>query len=615
MSTKESLSFDPYHRWLGISPKDRPANHYRLLGVDVFESDLDVIESAADRQMTHVRSFQTGQHAKLTQQILNELSTAKVCLLNKEKKSTYDKQLRAELASQFALSSTLPAATLPVAPAPQMAVAPQLPAQVQQPLSPSVSMPNTQTPAVAIKPTQRALSHGDDGPVWARPQVWIPAAAVVGGFVIILAAVIVFRPSNNTDDQAAESEENNVEVPMHEGEHLTEPAHGDSVTGNSSNATRQVDSPPPSAEVGADVEVARMKMVSFGIPQKLPESPSTAYGFDWITKPKSADVKDGVLEFTVKKDGLVYLVTSTKYEGNRSGGWWEERVTSRQLVEQGWESLGSCPWNSKKTMLKRMVKADERYRIRTNKYGPPSLIIPGPIAGQKIGSGSAPTDTKPLVGQHILRLGEKGGIELAKTKGMFRHDRDWTIELLARLDPNTNALILVGDRVVGGHRDIQEPDGGFMVRCQKSRGNYFAEVPFTSGSGIRQFQLKANEWQHFAVTSDTEQLRFFVNGKLVTERKSDPNDWKPGPVNLHIGFHPYLFWSVSHGFNGDLRAVRISSTCMYREAFTPPAQFTKAKNSDVFLSFSNPRGDRIEDLSGNGHYGLITDGQWIPQNE
>ncbi|MGB1817044.1 MAG: hypothetical protein ACPHJ3_16920 [Rubripirellula sp.] len=37
--------FDPYYKWLGISADDQPANHYRLLGVDQFESDADVIES------------------------------------------------------------------------------------------------------------------------------------------------------------------------------------------------------------------------------------------------------------------------------------------------------------------------------------------------------------------------------------------------------------------------------------------------------------------------------------------------------------------------------------------------------------------------------------------
>lgn len=43
-------SFDPYHKWLGISPKDQPPNHYRLLGIELFEGVPDVIESAADQR-------------------------------------------------------------------------------------------------------------------------------------------------------------------------------------------------------------------------------------------------------------------------------------------------------------------------------------------------------------------------------------------------------------------------------------------------------------------------------------------------------------------------------------------------------------------------------------
>ena len=54
------MAFDPYHKWLGIPPSEQPANHYRLLGVCDFEDDADVIDSAADRQMAHVRSFQSG---------------------------------------------------------------------------------------------------------------------------------------------------------------------------------------------------------------------------------------------------------------------------------------------------------------------------------------------------------------------------------------------------------------------------------------------------------------------------------------------------------------------------------------------------------------------------
>jgi uncharacterized protein YkwD len=90
-------SFDPYHKWLGIPPKDQPPNRYRLLAVDLFESDPDVIASAADQRMAHVRSFQTGRHAALSQQILNEIAAARVCLLNAEKKTAYDRQLREQL--------------------------------------------------------------------------------------------------------------------------------------------------------------------------------------------------------------------------------------------------------------------------------------------------------------------------------------------------------------------------------------------------------------------------------------------------------------------------------------------------------------------------------------
>jgi hypothetical protein len=90
-------SFDPYLRWLGIRDPQRPPNHYRLLGVDLFESDSDVIAVAADRQMAHVRTFQTGQLAELSQQLLNELAAARICLLKPEKKAAYDAQLKKQL--------------------------------------------------------------------------------------------------------------------------------------------------------------------------------------------------------------------------------------------------------------------------------------------------------------------------------------------------------------------------------------------------------------------------------------------------------------------------------------------------------------------------------------
>ena len=91
-------SFDPYHKWLGIPPAEQPPNHYRLLGIGLFEADLDVIEQAADRQMAHVQTHKTGSYSALSQRLLNELSAAKLCLLSAKEKACYDAALRARLA-------------------------------------------------------------------------------------------------------------------------------------------------------------------------------------------------------------------------------------------------------------------------------------------------------------------------------------------------------------------------------------------------------------------------------------------------------------------------------------------------------------------------------------
>ena len=91
-----SAAFDPYHRWLRHLAEQQPAEPYRLLGIDRFEPDPEVIRDAAERQMAHVRTYQLGEYTELTQRILNELAAAKACLLDPARKSAYDGQLRAQ---------------------------------------------------------------------------------------------------------------------------------------------------------------------------------------------------------------------------------------------------------------------------------------------------------------------------------------------------------------------------------------------------------------------------------------------------------------------------------------------------------------------------------------
>src|SRR5689334_19004588 len=76
MSVEKDSAFDPYHKWLGIPKGQRPPTFYRLLGIEPSEIDVEVIEEAAIRQITHLRAYQVGQHSALCTRLLNEISAA-----------------------------------------------------------------------------------------------------------------------------------------------------------------------------------------------------------------------------------------------------------------------------------------------------------------------------------------------------------------------------------------------------------------------------------------------------------------------------------------------------------------------------------------------------------
>ncbi len=129
-----SGEFDPYHKWLGISPREQPPNHYRLLAIDVFEDDPEVIDAAANRQMSYLQELASGPNVRHAQNLLNEISAARVCLLDKQRKAEYDAKLRAEVAAP----SPPPASPLPPSPPPVEASAPLPPRpSVRPPANPS----------------------------------------------------------------------------------------------------------------------------------------------------------------------------------------------------------------------------------------------------------------------------------------------------------------------------------------------------------------------------------------------------------------------------------------------------------------------------------------------
>ena len=94
-----SEGFDPYYRWLGIPPKEQPPNHYRLLGLELFEADPALINSFALRHASFLRNITDGPHLAAAQRLLNELAAARRCLLDPQRKAAYDDDLRTRRAA------------------------------------------------------------------------------------------------------------------------------------------------------------------------------------------------------------------------------------------------------------------------------------------------------------------------------------------------------------------------------------------------------------------------------------------------------------------------------------------------------------------------------------
>jgi hypothetical protein len=172
--------FDPYHKWLGIAPKDQPPHHYRLLGIDPFEDDRDVIDAAANRVMSYLKDLAAGDDDAYSQEIMNEVMQARICLLNPKRKTAYDSELRAKVITKKP-------------PPPRAAQTTATAASATPPSSPSP------VPVVATSPTSARRR---------RPSWKVTAAASTVGLLaaaVLIALVFSLSGGQSDDGQLAKS--------------------------------------------------------------------------------------------------------------------------------------------------------------------------------------------------------------------------------------------------------------------------------------------------------------------------------------------------------------------------------------------------------------------------
>ena len=198
-----SEKFDAYRIWLGIPSEQQPPNHYQLLGIGEFESNPDVIENAADRQMAHLRTYQAGPNSDDSQRLLNEITQAKLCLLKPDSRAAYETKLRAQKmvaapvaeqavpASPVAYPATAPMASPPVLPVGRSTNT-LSPTPVETPIPVRVDNPTAHLPSVAHpnakSVTRRARSRrGNAG------LPWIVILGILCGIGSVIAIGMIIR--------------------------------------------------------------------------------------------------------------------------------------------------------------------------------------------------------------------------------------------------------------------------------------------------------------------------------------------------------------------------------------------------------------------------------------
>jgi curved DNA-binding protein CbpA len=166
-----NVRFDPYHEWLGISPREYPITLYRLLGLAPFEQDEAAINNAAERQLVFLRQMRTGPRGAAADDLIRQVSDARLLLLDPYKRAEYDAGLRAAWESDMR----------------QRAAATQASSTPQQPVisAPASTMPIQELSPPATRPSsiRRPRRYHPGSRIAAHLFYW-----VLGGIVGIALA-------------------------------------------------------------------------------------------------------------------------------------------------------------------------------------------------------------------------------------------------------------------------------------------------------------------------------------------------------------------------------------------------------------------------------------------
>ncbi len=123
---------------------------------------------------------------------------------------------------------------------------------------------------------------------------------------------------------------------------------------------------------------------------------------------------------------------------------------------------------------------------------------------------------------------------------------------------------------------------------------------YLTGFEVSESTVPLKEWTHVAAVFGDSETRLYQNGKLVhTGSATQTEGGTPFVVGRIGATNPDLV------FVGQMRCIRISKGERYQDDFTPTDSFTPDDSTVLLYDGKHVDGDRVIDLSPNGHDGRV----------
>ena len=222
-------------------------------------------------------------------------------------------------------------------------------------------------------------------------------------------------------------------------------------------------------------------------------------------------------------------------------------------------------------------------------------------------------------GTLALQLHTHDYFKLTSTKGILEQGNSKsTVEMWMRLDLNEDIHAIIGDNVWGpSHDDLKETVKGAMgwlLYC-KSKKDPTPEATIYLSLGNKDHICNLErpaDWHHIAFCRDGRGYVCYIDGESALSGLFDSQSWvEKSPIDLFIGYYKFRLGTLRASLNGEIAALRISSSRRYEEPFSPPPTFVRDQDTLRLFDFSKRHRGEVPDISGYNMNGLLSGTKWV----